>query len=120
MRTSSVVCAMCIRDPTPIYRWPLERQNLVNRLHNQLRTDACQDRDLHGPSHWRSNIAYVGDGWNDRISSLIVECNAEQPSAPSLENSSDVLVPEESTGPSPFGDSASQRKDLGIVVITGV
>ena len=77
---------------------------------------AYEHNDFGGDWHfWRGNIAYVGDDWNDRISSLTVECSAAKPASPPGKGSSDVLVPEESTGPSPFGSSEPPPKDLGIV-----
>ena len=34
--------------------------------------------DYGGDSHnWQGNIAYVGDDWNDKTSSITVECSAE-------------------------------------------
>jgi hypothetical protein len=60
-----------------------------------------EDRGFGGNWHfWRGNIAYVGDDWNDRISSLTVACEAPKPPPPPAAG---VLVPEQSTGPSPFG-----------------
>ena len=93
-------------------------------LNDQISSIACttdcsmttyQDRDFHGPSHsWRSNIAYVGDGWNDRISSLIVECKSTARSSPP-EQGSEVLVPQESTLPSPFGPPVDPIDKLGVI-----
>ena len=65
-----------------------------------------EDRDFGGDWHfWRGNMAYVGDAWNDRISSLTADCSeAKQQSQPE-QDSSTVLVPQPSTGPSPFEPS---------------
>jgi hypothetical protein len=78
---------------------------------------AYEHNDFGGDWHfWRGNIAYVGDDWNDRISSVTVDCSAAPPPTPPGAGSSDsVLVPQESTGPSPFGSSEPSPEDLGIV-----
>jgi hypothetical protein len=60
-----------------------------------------EDRGLGGAKKtWRGKMIYVGDEWNDRISSVSVKCSAPE----SPPKTAPVLVPEQSKGPSPFGD----------------
>jgi hypothetical protein len=104
---------------------PGTRLKYVGSLNDKVSSIACttgcsmtgyEHNDFGGDWHfWRGNISYVGDGWNDRISSFTVECSAARPSNQPGKGSSDVLVPQESTGPSPFGTSEPSSKDLGIV-----
>jgi hypothetical protein len=62
-----------------------------------------EDINYAGDWHfWRGNNSYVGDDWNDRMSSFTVDCSEAQPQSQPKQGSSNVLVPEPSTGPSPF------------------